>query len=116
MLQGRVLMAKDGTASESDEPVAAAPSAHINSAALDSLLESFASADQPGFAVGVALKGVPKYRRSIGVASVELPVELSPTIRMRIGSTTKQFCALAIMLLVEDGSLSLEDNPRQYVP
>jgi CubicO group peptidase (beta-lactamase class C family) len=94
----------------------AAQPADINPSVLDKLLEPFASLDQPGFAVGVALNGVPEYRRCVGVASVELPVELSPTIRMRIGSTTKQFCALAIMLLAEDGRLSINDTPRQHIP
>lgn len=94
----------------------AAQSVHIDPSALDKLLDPFANTDQPGFAVGVAVNGVPKYRRSVGVASIELPVELSPTIRMRIGSTSKQFCALAIMLLAEEGRLSIDDTPRQHVP
>ena len=103
-------------AGQSGETKSGAQSAHIDSSALDKLLEPFANADKPGFAVGVALNGIPKYRRGVGVASVELPVQLSPTIRMRIGSTTKQFCALAIMLLAEDGRLSIDDSPRQHIP
>ena len=66
--------------------------------------------------MGVALNGESHYRRSVGIASVELPVPLSSTIRMRIGSTTKHFCALAIMLLAEEGRFSIEDTPRRYIP
>ena len=73
--------------------------ARIDPAALDALLAPYDRSDAPGFAVGVALGGVPGYRRGVGMASIELPVVLSPTIRMRIGSTSKQFTALAIMLL-----------------
>jgi CubicO group peptidase (beta-lactamase class C family) len=117
MLAGGAFMTVDGTAAgQSGETDSGVESAHIDPSALDKLLDPFASSDQPGFAVGVALKGVPEYRRCAGVASVELPVQLSPTIRMRIGSTTKQFCALAIMLLAEDGSLSIDDTPRQHIP
>jgi len=90
--------------------------ARVDPAALDALLDPFDRTDQPGFAVGISLGGVPRYRRSVGVASVEIPIALSPDIRMRIGSTTKQFCALAIMLLAEEGRLSIEDTPRKYVP
>lgn len=95
---------------------AAAGPARIDAAALDRILEPFDRADQPGFAVGVAVNGASQYRRSVGVASVELPVPLRPTMRMRIGSTTKHFCALAIMLLAEDGRLGIEDTPRRHIP
>lgn len=90
--------------------------ARIDPASLDTLLDPFDRPDQPGFAVGVAVNGASQYRRCVGTASVELPVPLSPTLRMRIGSTTKHFCALAIMLLAEDGRLGIEDSPRRYVP
>lgn len=90
--------------------------ARIDPAALDALLAPYDRSDAPGFAVGVALGGVPGYRRGVGMASIELPVVLSPTIRMRIGSTSKQFTALAIMLLAEEGKLSIDDSPRATLP
>lgn len=90
--------------------------ATVDVAALDELLVPYDRTDAPGFAVGVALNGIPRYRRGVGMASVELPLALSPSIRMRIGSTTKHFCALALMLLSEEGKLSIEDSPRKYVP
>ena len=90
--------------------------ARIDTAALDKLLDPYDRTNAPGFAVGVALRGRPGYRRGVGLASVELPVALSPTIRMRIGSTSKHFCALAVMLLAEDGRLSIEDSPRRLLP
>ena len=91
-------------------------SARIDADGLDKLFEPFDRTDAPGFAVGVALPGQQPYRRGFGMASIELPVALSPSIRMRIGSTTKHFCALAIMLLAEQGRLSLDDSPRRVLP
>lgn len=85
-------------------------------AALDALFAPFDRTDTPGFAVGVALNGLPGYRRGFGMANIELPVALSPSIRMRIGSTTKHFCVLAVMLLAEEGKLSIQDSPRHYIP
>ncbi|MFC3215724.1 serine hydrolase domain-containing protein [Novosphingobium panipatense] len=76
----------------------------------------FDRTDAPGFAVGVAINGVPGYRRGFGMASIELPVALSPSIRMRIESTSKHFCVLAAMLLCEEGKLDLEASPRIYLP
>jgi CubicO group peptidase (beta-lactamase class C family) len=90
--------------------------AHGAQAALDALFAPYDRTDSPGFAVGVALHGRPIYRRGIGMASVELPVALSPSIRMRIGSTTKHFCALAVMLLAEADKLSIDDSPRRVLP
>ena len=90
--------------------------ATVDPTALDELFAPYDRTDAPGFAVGVALHGIPRYRRGFGMASIELPVPLAPTIRMRIGSTTKHFCVLAVMLLAEQGKLSIEDSPRQYLP
>ena len=110
-------MSKQGVSEgQSSRSLAERSSARVDPAAIDKLLEPFDRTNQPGFAVGVALRGVPQYRRGVGVASVESPTALSPNIRMRIGSTTKHFCALAIMLLAEDRRLSIEDTPRKYVP
>lgn len=91
-------------------------SVSIDTAKLDALFAPFASSDKPGIAVGIAHKGVPVYRRGFGVASVEIPVPLSPTIRMRIGSTSKHFTCLCIMLLAEEGKLSPSDSVRKHLP
>jgi len=88
----------------------------IDIAALDRLFAPFDTTSAPGFAVGVAHRGVPRYRRGVGLASVELPTPLSPGMRMRIGSTSKHFCVLAVMLLAEQGLLSIDDSPRRVIP
>ncbi len=88
----------------------------IDKAKLDELFAPLNRPGSPGVAVGVAHRGVPIYRGGFGLASVELPVVLSPSIRMRIGSTTKHFGALCIMLLAEDGKLSPQDSLRRHLP
>ena len=90
--------------------------ARVDPQALDELFAPFDTTSAPGFAVGVAINGVPLYRRGFGLANIELPVALSPHTRMRIGSTTKHFCALAVMLLQEEGKLSIDDSPRVVLP
>jgi D-aminopeptidase len=79
----------------------------------------FADLDQshlPGAAVGVSIDGTPVYRRGFGLANMELPVVLSPHIRMRIASTTKHFAALAYLLLCEDGQAAIDDPIGKYLP
>lgn len=92
------------------------PAPRVDPDALDRLFAPFDRTDAPGFAVGLALNGVPQYRRGVGMASVELPVALSPSIRMRIGSTSKHFTVLAVMLLQEEGRLSIDGSPRTILP
>ena len=89
--------------------------ARLDHDALDALFLPFDRTNAPGYAVGIAAAGQPSYRRGFGMASIELPVALSPTMRMRIGSTTKHFTALAILLLAEDGRLSIDDSPRRHL-
>src|SRR3981189_341145 len=78
----------------------------------------FADLDQchrPGAAVGIAIGGKPVYRRGFGLASMDLPVVLSPRIRMRLASTTKHFSALAYMLLCEEGKAKIDDPIGKYL-
>ncbi len=88
----------------------------IDTAKLDELFAPINKPSSPGIAVGIAHRGIPAYRRGFGLANVELPVVLSPSIRMRIGSTTKHFGALCMMLLAEDGKLSPQDSLRRHLP
>src|SRR5262249_41375787 len=79
----------------------------------------FADLDQcrlPGAAVGIAIDGVPVYRKGFGLASMELPITLSTSTRMRIGSTSKQFTCLALMLLCEAGKADIDDSIGDYLP
>lgn len=84
--------------------------------ALDAIFTTANQCHLPGIAVGVAIGDVPIYRRGFGLASMELPVTLGPTTRMRIASVTKHFTALAFMLLQEQGLCSLDDAIGRHVP
>lgn len=83
---------------------------------IDAIFADVGQCHLPGAAVGIAIGGRPVYRKGFGLANMELPAVLSPTIRMRIGSTTKHFTALAYMLLCEDGRARLDDPIGAYIP
>lgn len=85
-------------------------------AALDDLFAPRNRSDAPGLVIGVAQHGKPVYRRGFGLASVELAVANTPWTRMRIGSTSKHFTCLAIMLLAEDGLLDIDTAVGHYLP
>lgn len=90
--------------------------ATLDPAKIDAIFAAVDQGHAPGAAVGVAIGGRPVYRRGFGLANVELPVLLAPTMRMRIGSTTKHFACLAYMLLCEEGLAGLDDPVRKHIP
>lgn len=90
--------------------------AHVDPLALAELLKAHDRGDRPGFAVGVALGGRPLFRRGYGLANLDLPLLLTPRTRLRIGSTSKQFTALAVFLLAEEGKLGVDDSIRRHLP
>lgn len=85
-------------------------------AAIDALLQPFNRADAPGLLVGIRQQGRWLLRRGLGLASLEQGVANTPRTRMRIASTSKHFTALAILLLAEDGLLSLDDPVQRHLP
>jgi len=70
----------------------------------------------PGCAVGVATDGTPVLARGYGMADLEHDVPITADTIFEAGSVSKQFTAAAILLLVRDGKLSLDDPVRTYIP
>ncbi len=82
---------------------------------LDALFKRWDRSDAPGLVVGVALRGRTIYRRAFGMASLETRAANTPATRMRIGSTSKHFAALLLLLLAEEGKLDLDQPVRRYI-
>jgi D-alanyl-D-alanine carboxypeptidase len=70
----------------------------------------------PGFALVVIRDGRVVKMQGYGFADVERQVPVTADTVFEIGSITKQFTAMAVMLLVEDGKLSLDDSAGKYLP
>lgn len=80
------------------------------------LLDAYPDATGPGAALLVMDDGEVVYRGARGMADVELGVPLDPGQVFRLGSITKQFTAAAILLLEEEGKLSLDDPIDEHLP
>lgn len=52
---------------------------------IDAIFAGVNQSRLPGAAVGIAIDGVPVYRKGFGLANMELPTVLSSSMRMRIG-------------------------------
>jgi CubicO group peptidase (beta-lactamase class C family) len=87
-----------------------------NNAEFDKILSSQFKADAPGCAALVMKKGEVVYRKAFGKANLELNVPMQPGMIFRIGSITKQFTAVAILQLEEQGKLSLQDEITKFIP
>jgi len=95
------------------------PQAIAKSATTDDyeqVLASFIEKDGPGVAVIVSQHGKVLYKGARGMANIENQVPLKTDSIFRLGSITKQFTAAAIMLLAEQGKLSISDDIHKYVP
>lgn len=97
------------------ENYAQAPTDRAVEKSLDSLIKSQFKAREPGIVVLAARKGKVIYRKAFGSANMELNVPLKPDMVFRIGSITKQFTAIGILQLAEQGKLQLSDSVQQYI-
>jgi CubicO group peptidase (beta-lactamase class C family) len=70
----------------------------------------------PGAQICIARKGNILFSKAYGMADMEHNVSLNIESRIEAGSVSKQFTAAAILLLEQEGKLSLDDNIRKYIP
>jgi CubicO group peptidase (beta-lactamase class C family) len=84
-------------------------------ARIDQLMRGYHGA-VPGAAVLVLRDGRPLFRRAYGNADLEAQRPVSPATNFRLASMTKQFTAAAVLLLAQEGRLSLDDPVRRWLP
>ncbi|RPJ86673.1 MAG: serine hydrolase [Acidobacteria bacterium] len=83
---------------------------------IDALLTGVFKRNEPGGAVIVTRKGETLFRKGYGLADMELKVPIQPDMVFRLGSLTKQFTAVAILMLEEQGKLSVTDPLTKFFP
>ena len=94
-------------------PASAQP--QVDEKSVDAIFSKWNNAT-PGCAVGVAVRGTPVLIKAYGMADLEHDVPNTPDTIFESGSVAKQFTAMAILLLSEDGRLSLDDEVRKHIP
>jgi CubicO group peptidase (beta-lactamase class C family) len=73
-------------------------------------------APAPGCAAAVSLNGEVVFEKAFGLADMEHNVPNTPQTIFESGSVAKQFTAAALVLLQQDGKLSIDDPVRKYIP
>lgn len=87
-----------------------------NSARVDTLLRNWLGGDQPGAAVLVIQNQNVLYRKGFGLANIKTNEPITPDTVFELASVSKQFTAMAIMILVEEGKLNLDDLASKCFP
>lgn len=83
---------------------------------LDALFLKWNKPDVPGCALGVESRGADVIRRAYGSADLEHAAPIGMETVFEAGSVAKQFTAASVLMLVENGKLSLDDDIRKYLP
>lgn len=87
-----------------------------NATTYESILQSYFTAKGPGAAALVVKDGKVLYSGAVGKANIELDVDMNANHVFRIGSVSKQFTAVAILMLMEQGKLDLQDDITRHLP
>jgi CubicO group peptidase (beta-lactamase class C family) len=96
--------------------LSSAASPPIDTKAIDAVFADYDKPATPGCMLGVLRAGEVVYARGYGRASLEHDIPLTRTTVFDIGSTSKQVVAAAIVLLAQDGKLTLDDDIRKHLP
>jgi CubicO group peptidase (beta-lactamase class C family) len=83
---------------------------------IDAIFSGVTTANAPGLAVFVRKNGQTAFERSYGVRDLRSNAKIDAHTNFRLASFTKQFTAMAIMLLVHDGKLRYEETLAQIFP
>jgi CubicO group peptidase (beta-lactamase class C family) len=84
-------------------------------AEVDRIFSAF-NTHTPGCSVGVAQNGIVVLKAGYGMADLERNVPVTPDTIFESGSVAKQFTATAVLLLAQQGKISLDDPMRKYLP
>src|SRR5205809_7734407 len=87
-----------------------------NQTVVDALFHDFDQTNAPGAAVTVIKDGKPLFAKGYGLADLEKKIPCTTDTNFRLASLTKQFTAMAVLILAEQGKLSLGDHLSKFFP
>jgi len=83
---------------------------------IDAVFKTWDNENSPGCALAVIRDGKILYKNGYGIADLEHKVAIEPNTVFYIGSVSKQFVSMCILLMEEEGKLSLDDDIRKFLP
>ncbi|WP_421812301.1 serine hydrolase domain-containing protein [Flagellimonas sp.] len=106
-----VLSATIGSAQNNIEQI----NIHQIATKIDSLLSQY-NDNEPGVAIGLVKNNQLVYEKYFGLANLDYEIPIHKETSFHVASVSKQFTAFAILLLEDEGKLSLDDDIRTYLP
>jgi CubicO group peptidase (beta-lactamase class C family) len=85
-------------------------------ARVDEIFQQWARPGTPGASVAIIQDGKLAYAKGYGAAHLEYDVPITSDTIFHVASVSKQFTAMSIVLLEQEGKLSLEDDIHKYLP
>jgi CubicO group peptidase (beta-lactamase class C family) len=111
------LACASGAARGATQDSSVAPPTPEQTSAIDQYVTAeMAKEHIPGAQVGIYSRGQILLAKGYGLADIELNVPVKPETLFQSGSVGKQFVSAAIMMLVEEGKISLDDSITKYFP
>lgn len=85
-------------------------------AQIESLFRDYSQVNAPGVAVMVIREGKPIFAKGFGLADLQHKTPCTTNTNFRLASVTKQFTAMAVMMLVEKKKLMLDERLTNFFP
>lgn len=111
-----VVLLSNPMLAQAEQAVTKAAAAQPLVAKLDAMFKSQYKAGDPGATVIVVKNGKTLLRRAYGAADIDAKTPLTPGTVLRLGSITKQFTAVGILMLADEGKLALNDPITRFFP
>ena len=83
---------------------------------VDEILKQWDNRTTPGAAVAVVQDGKLVFAKGYGIANLEYDIPITSNTIFHVASVSKQFTAMSLVLLEEDGKLSIDDDVHKYLP
>lgn len=83
---------------------------------VDEVFSNFKDLTTPGASVAVMKGGEIIFQKGYGSANLEYDIPVTPATIFHVASVSKQFTAFAVLLLEEQGRLSMDDDIRKHIP
>jgi D-alanyl-D-alanine carboxypeptidase len=94
-----------------------APLTHEAKDKIDSAVNQIlASTKVPSASVAIIKDGRIAYLQAYGLARISPPMEATPQMQYSVGSISKQFTAAAVLMMAQEGKLTLDDPVAKYLP
>jgi len=83
---------------------------------IDALIAPYQNTDAPGISLAISIDGQRVFERWAGQADLAHEIPINANTRFEIASVSKQFTAFAIMMLADEGKLTLDQDVRTIIP